>query len=411
MGAPPDSWAGAGWWIEPHTGQGFSLLQGLSQHPRLLIQEGAVFQAVDLFRLLRQSSGLLIGLLGLLDLLPGPAAVLQHPNQVFQGLLLLPGPLLTVQQLGFLLGQPLGGLENLPVGLKLFCVRQQLFGKLVLLLTEFFPLALGPGNVHKAGLPRLHLGLQGVHGSSAPLPAVLLPQQPLLAGLRVGQLGQFALPALQLQGLFLAGAASRLPVLLQTDNPLSQVKAQLFLLCRLPVAGHLRLQGGQFPAQLLLVRDGFLRGLEGLLGQLHPGQQRRPALAGLLQLFLGLLALLRLAQQGSRVLALLVQPVQNLLLAALLLPVPGQKTFNQLHRVLEGQLPRLGLFQLIPEQVVFPAGHSGDVLPDTGPGPVALPLEFSRLVFHPLLEHHVVPGLKNLPKNLLAALSVRQQQF
>ena len=94
-----------------------------------------------------------------------------------------------------------------------------------------------------------------------------------------------------------------------------------------------------------------------------------------------------------------------------LLFVLKNQLFHQLHSLLEGQIPRLGLLDLGLERVVLPADRPPDVLLHTGPGVLTLPLELARLALHPLLEHHIIPGLENLPENFLAAPGIRHQQL
>ena len=177
------------------------------------------------------------------------------------------------------------------------------------------------------------------------------------------------------------------------------------------IPGQLRFQGAKLPVQLFLPGRFFLFCLQGLLGGLHPGQQLLPLPAGLCQLFPGLLGLLRLAQQRGGLLELLCQAVQRLLLLRLLRPVLGDQLFHQLHGLLEGQLPRLGLLQLGLGQVILLTDDAADVLLHTGPGSLTVSLELSRFALHSFLEHHIVPGLEDLPEDLLAAPGVRQQQL
>ena len=132
---------------------------------------------------------------------------------------------------------------------------------------------------------------------------------------------------------------------------------------------------------------------------------------GLLQLFPDLLGLLRLAQQGRGLFQRAVQPVQSLLSAGLLRLILIDQPLDQLHSLLEGELARLGLQNFWPQQVVLLTDHTADVLLHAGPGRFTVPLEPTGFTFHLFLEHHVVPGLEDLPKDLLSAFGVRLQQL
>lgn len=101
-------------------GAGTTILQGLRQHPRLLVQERPVLSAVVLLQLLRLLSGLLIRRLSPLERLLRLTAVIQRGRQFIQSLRFLLRPLLAAQKLLLLLRQTLSRLPGLPAGRSVF---------------------------------------------------------------------------------------------------------------------------------------------------------------------------------------------------------------------------------------------------------------------------------------------------
>ena len=260
-------------------------------------------------------------------------------------------------------------------------------------------------------LPGLDLIAQGGEGRLPVFGLAGFPQQPLPLGLGGVQLLQLLFPLAQLTGPGLAGGfLVRLGLTAGLDLPVQggqrrPLLGQLFILGQYPLQGAQGLPGFLPPGGLGLL--GFQR----LLGLVQPGLELLLVLDGLVQLVPGFPGSLRLAQQGGSLAQVLVQPVQLRLLAGLLGGVLADQLLHQFHRVLEGQTALLGLFQAGAEGVVGGTVHPGDVLPDAVPGLVALFLEPGGLVLYLVLEHHVVPGLKDFPENFLAAPGVGQQQF
>ena len=148
-----------------------------------------------------------------------------------------------------------------------------------------------------------------------------------------------------------------------------------------------------------------------LPSRFHLGQKFFTGFAGRLQLLLGLLGFLCLSQQGRGLFQLFLQAVQYLLLLLLGLTVLGNQLTDELHSLRERQPTLLSLLKGRLTQVVLVTDHSPNVLLYTGPGSLAVPLKLSRFVLHPLLKHHIVPGLEDLPKNFLTAFGICQQQL
>ena len=167
-------------------GAGAAILQGLRQHPRLLVQERPVLSAVVLLQLLCLLSGLLIRRLSPLERLLRLTAAIQHGCQFIQDLRFLLRPLLAAQKLLLLLQQALSRLPGLPAGLQRVLCLENLGSQILLPLGESLSPGLTLGQLSQAGLPGSYLNLQKFQGSLAVFCLFLLPQQALLLCLHPG---------------------------------------------------------------------------------------------------------------------------------------------------------------------------------------------------------------------------------
>ena len=302
--------------------------------------------------------------------------------------------------------QPLVGVPLRPEGLQGGSLAAQRF-------FQRFPLA----------FQRLTLGLPRLQGAAQlfPLRRVLLQsQQRLTAALGAGGFGvqtfflslgtgqRGGLPPPVLQSGLLGGALLRpggkvggglRPLLFQR-------RQGVLPLAQLPVAGELRLPCVQLLFQGLPFGRVGLPGLQRRPVRHHPGAQRLPLLPGLRQPGAGLFQLLRLAQQGGHLVQLAFQRRHGLLAVRLGLFVGGDELFRQLQRFAKGQRPLFGQRQagVVPLQ-------AANVLLHTGLLRLTAALQTAGFPFQPLLQHHIIPGLEDFPKNLLPAFGVRQQQL
>ena len=236
-------------------------------------------------------------------------------------------------------------------------------------------------------------------------------KQLLPAGLRLRKRRPFRAPRLQLRRLLLSSFV--LIALLLPDRPDALLQSCECLPFRgqLPVARQLGLASRQLAGQRVLTRNLFPKGLQSCLCRLYLRQQTFPLFACLRQLFPGLLLLLRLAEQRSRIPQLFIQLIQNLLMAGVSLPISPNQLFNQLRCLFKGKLPGLRLLQPRAQRLLLAAENAPDVLLDAGAGRLAFALQPSGFPLELFLENHIIARSENFPEDFLPASCIRKEQL
>ena len=385
---------------------GRALLQGLRQNPRLLVQKCLILLPEVLPQPGAPLHGAAIRCQRRVGGAPGLFALRQLGLQVGQRRVIGTGlPQLAAQLFPPGL-QPLLGVPLRPEGLQGGGLAAQSFLQRFLLAGQCralgLPLLQGAAQL----FPLRRVLLQGQQRLTAALGADGFGAQTFFFALRTGQCGGLPPPVLQ-RGLF--GGALLLPGGKAGGGlcPLFFQRRQGVLpLAQLRVAGKLRLPC----VQLLLQRLPFGRVGQPCL-QRRPvrhdlGTQRLPLLAGLRQPGAGLFQLLRLAQQRRHLVQLAFQRRHRLLAVRLGLLVGGNELLHQLQRFAKGQRPLFGQRQA----GVVPL-HAANVLLRAGLLRLTAALQPAGFPFQPLLQHHIIPGLEDFPKNFLPAFGVRQQQL
>ena len=219
------------------------------------------------------------------------------------------------------------------------------------------------------------------------------------------------MPRFQLGGLFLPLGLPPGLFRRQRFQFRRQTAACLLLGLQCLIPGQLGLQCRQL---LLQSRPaGRLRFplLQSGPGRFHPLLLLRLPDPGRFQVCPGLGRFLGLGQPGSGLMDGAVQLLQ--LRRALVLGrlIGFQQRRNEGHGLLQRQRPLDRLFQPGRQRVLLPVQDAANVLLYAGPGSGTGLLQPDGLAFQLVLKHHKIPGLKNLPENILAALGIGQQQF
>ena len=392
-------------------GAGLPLGEGLGQDARLLVQESPVLLPVVRPRPLLLAPGRLVislrlfqGLAGLLTV-PGEGDQLQDKLQPLLDLRL------PAEQLFLLGGQPPGGKPKVP-----------------LLFQEPVPLlqtgghGVPPGVEGLAGrlplpelpvlvLPCLEVPRQGGQDGLTVLGAFPLSLQPFPLRPHLRQGGVFPPQGVQPDCLLLTLPVFSGLVLPYLRDLFRQGLELLLSGGQALIPRGILLQRGHLPGQHFLLWGLALLLLQSRSGLLHGGLLRPPPFHGLRELSSGFFCLLRLGQLGCYRLLLFVQPVQNglgLLIGCL---VPADQGLDQLQCLLKRPSSRPCPLQDVPQGVILGTGYPGDVLLHAGPEGIPVSLQLAGLSLEPFLKNHVVPGLENLPKNLLSGFGVRQEEL
>ena len=219
------------------------------------------------------------------------------------------------------------------------------------------------------------------------------------------------MPRLQLGGLFLLLGLPPGLFRRQRFQLRRQTAARLLLGLQRLIPGQLRFQRRQL---LLQGRPaGRLRFplLQGESGRFHPLLLLRLPDFSRFQVCPGLGCFLGLGQPGGGLMDGAVQLLQLRRAPVLGCLIGFQQRLNQGHGLLQGQRPLDRLFQPGRQRVLLPVQDAANVLLYAGPGRGTGLLQSDGLTFQLVLKHHKIPGLENLPEDILSALGIGQQQF